>query len=287
MRAPVVSRKTKVIAAALAAPFAVFVVAALVVDGREALPGFLFITGLVIVPIGLAVWFGVGAGRETDNRLRRRRRRLPGLPREFTVAHDPSFEVGSIDLPLFSRPLANLWSSVGLIEYEGVPTRVFDLVHADILGEGSVSRTAIARLGTPGLRSGVSVVSCALAFVDADMPLIVVRPHREKPFTLPGRLRQYDTELGEFNRAFRLFSEDAYAATAIVDQRTIAAIQGFDAGTAIEIGGQSVLVYTSRPGSWLRLVQQSARLARTFPRVVASLFPSPRRSPEDRRIDLE
>jgi hypothetical protein len=252
----------------------VLVVAGLITFGADALPGFAFFTGLVILPIGVAVWMGVGAGRQTDRRLRLRVRPLPRLPRGLAVVEDSSFELSSIDLPLFSRPLATLWTSVATVSYEDRSLRLFDVVHADMFGEGSVSRTATAEAGTPGAASGMSIVTCALALVDADMPLIVVRPRREKPFTLPAQLREYDTELGEFNRGFRLFSEDAYAATAIVDQRTIQAIQGFDPRTAIEIGGSAILLYTSRRDSSLRLIQQAANLARTFPSVVTSLFPA-------------
>jgi hypothetical protein len=111
LRAPVVSRKTKVIAAALAAPFVVFVVAGLIVYGPA--PGFAFITGLIILPIGLAVWLGVRAGRVTDTVLKTRARPLPALPEELQVVEDPSFDLASTDLPLFSRPLANLWSRSG------------------------------------------------------------------------------------------------------------------------------------------------------------------------------
>lgn len=200
--------------------------------------------------------------------LKLRDRPFPRIPQELAVVEDPSFELASIDLPLFSRPLATLWTRVAVVGYEEESLKLFDVVHADMLGEGSVSRTATAETGTPGVASGMSLVTCALALVDADMPLIVVRPRYEKPFTLPTQLREYDTELDKFNQGFRLFSEDAYAATAIVDQRTIDAIRGFDPGTAIEIRGRAVLMYTSRRDSSLRLIQQAANLARTFPRVV-------------------
>src|SRR5207302_11035317 len=128
----------------------------------------------------------------------------------------------------------------------------------------------------PGIGAGMSVVSCALALVTADMPLVVVRPRHEKAFTLPAGMRQYSTELGSFNRAFRLFGEDAFAATAIIDPRTIEAIQRFDPGTAIEIGGPAVVVYTSRRRSSHQVIRQAAGLARPFPKVVSSLFPAAR-----------
>jgi hypothetical protein len=102
--------------------------------------------------------------------------------------------------------------------------REFDLIHADLLGEGSISRTA-TRSRSPRVPDGMAVVSCALGLVEADMPVVAVRPRREKPFTLPDRLRRYSPELGEFNRSFQLFSASSFAATAIVDQRTIGAIQ--------------------------------------------------------------
>lgn len=107
---------------------------------------------------------------------------MPQLPVQLHGTEDQAFDVASITLPLFSRPLANLWSCAATVHYEGVTLRLFDFVHADMLGEGSGMSS----------RSGLTIVSCALALVDADMPLVVVRPRRE-PFTLPDRLRQYET----------------------------------------------------------------------------------------------
>jgi hypothetical protein len=109
MKAPVVSRSTKVIAGALAAPFAILVVLGLIILGREALPGVLFLTGLVIVPISAAVWLGIGAGRATDLRLKRRRRPLARLPKGITGVEDrdlrPDVDRSSTVLATTGEPL--------------------------------------------------------------------------------------------------------------------------------------------------------------------------------------
>jgi len=273
MRAPVVSRKTRIFATCCAVPFVILSIVGVVLFGLPALGGVAFWMGLVVAPITFAVWMGRRAGQVTDRKLRRRERDVPECPSGFVGTEDPSFDPSSIPLPLFSRPLANLWSRVLIGHFEGIQLRLFELVHADLLGEGSVSRSSSVTRGA-GLGDGLSVVTCALAAVPADIPLVVVRPRHEKPFSLPDNLQESDTDLDRFNRDFRLFSAEAYAATAIVDQRTIEAIHGFEPGTAIEIGGGYVLVYSSRPHSSARVLEQAARLSSTFPRVAASIYPA-------------
>ena len=64
----------------------------------------------------------VHAGQVADRRLKRRARSLPRVSRGLNAVEDTAFDPASIDLPLFSRPLANLWSRVAVILYEGMPT---------------------------------------------------------------------------------------------------------------------------------------------------------------------
>jgi hypothetical protein len=279
MRAPLVGKTTKSIGMAVIIPFALLCVVSLIAWGPEALGGAAFFAGTIIAPIGIILWFTGRLDGRLDDQLKKRARSMPKTPKSMIVSEDPGFELDSVDLPLFSRPLANLWTKVVLVQSEGPSIRLFGLVHADMLGEGSMRRTTIRRPWRP--LDGMTVVSCALVLVDADMPLIVVRPRHERPFTLPSELRERDTELESFNRSFQVFSKDAYAATAIVDQRTIDAIQRFDPGTGIEIGGPAILLYSSRRGSSSRLSAQAARLAQAFPRVAASLFPAAPAPPAD------
>jgi hypothetical protein len=258
----VISRKTVVLAFVLAAPFVVLSVAAVLVWGASALPGVLWFGGLIVLPIWLAVRWGIRIGEGSDRQLRRRHRGMPPIPTGVATLEDRAFSIDDISLPLARRPLSNLWTKVLRFESGSVELRLFQVVHADLLGEGTRS-TGSDRM----------VVTCVLARVDADMPLVVVRPRREKLLSLPSGLRQFDTELESFNRDFQVFAEDAYAATAIVDQRTIEAIHGFDPGTAIEIGGPDVVVFSRSADAVDHLIKQARSLATTFPAVVRSLYP--------------
>src|SRR5205814_1039578 len=156
---------------------------------------------------------------------------------------------------------------VAEVEVDGVGLRVFELVHGDLLGEGGRA---------PRRVSGLWVVSCAAARIEGDLPLVVVRPARSRPFSLPDGMTRRTTELGRFNDAFRLLSVEPFAATALVDARTIEAIQSFDPRFSVEIGGEWVLVHAPRlrASEMPRLIHDAASLARVFPRIAPSLYPS-------------
>jgi hypothetical protein len=107
------------------------------------------------------------------------------------------------------------------------------------------------------------------------LPLVVVRPALSKPFSLPDGMKRRTTELERFNRAFHLFSIEPYAATALIDARTIEAIHDFDRRFSVEIGGSWVLVHAPRlsAADLQRLIEEAAGLARVFPRIAGSLYP--------------
>jgi hypothetical protein len=128
----------------------------------------------------------------------------------------------------------------------------------------------------PRLALGLSIVSCAAVRIDGDLPLVVVRPARSKPFSLPDGMTRRTTELRAFNEKFRLFSVEPYAASALVDARTIAAIHDFDPRFSVEIGGEWVLVHAPRlrAADMKVLIDDAAALARVFPRIARSLYPS-------------
>jgi hypothetical protein len=123
--------------------------------------------------------------------------------------------------------------------------------------------------------SGISVVSCAAFRIEGDLPLIVVRPARSKPFTLPDGVSRHTTELGSFNQSFHLFSINPYAASALVDARTIEAIQEFNPRFSVEIGGEWVLIHAPRlrAREMQHLIDAAVALARVFPRIAPSLYP--------------
>jgi hypothetical protein len=224
--------------------------------------------GLYTLPILGGLWLGASRLRSVEAALSKRKRTRPRLPASFhQVRFTPDLESQLTGLPLFDRALAHLWSTVAHIDIDGIGLKVFELVHGDLLGE---------RGGTTGRVTGLSIVSCAAIHVGGNLPLVVVRPARSKPFALPDRMTRRTTELGRFNESFKLFSAEPYAASALVDARTIAAIQEFDPRFSVEIGGEWVLVHAPRLRAFTmeRLIRDAAALARVFPKMASSLYPS-------------
>jgi hypothetical protein len=287
MKAPVVGRFAKTMAVVAVAPVVlssvVFTALGIwnVVRGRPSNLGsvlggvalsFIFYT----LPILCAIWLGTAAGRANERKLSLRRRAMPALPPSMrSVRIMPALAPNEIPLPLFERPLADLWSKVVAVETSSQRLEVFEVVHGDLFGEAG-GRLPPSRTLGPGV--GLSVVSCAAIRVDADLPLVVVRPVGSKPFTLPDGMRRRTTELERFNRAFHLFSVEPYAASALVDARTIEAIHDFDRRFSVEIGGPWVLVHAPRLSAEdvQHLIDEAAGLARVFPRIAGSLYPKGR-----------
>ena len=278
-RAPVLGPVAKVVAAVAIVPIIVALAGVIVVeiwlalhDQPSELPaaigGLAWWLGVYTLPILGALWLGASRLRSVDDALSKRRGARPRLPASVHPArYAPDLGSKPIVLPLFERPLAHLWSTVAEMDIHGVELKVFELVHGDILGErGRAPRRVI----------GLSVLSCAAVRVGGDLPLVVVRPARSKPFSLPDGMKRRTTELGRFNDAFHLLSVDPFEASALVDARTIAAILEFDPGFSVEIGGEWVLVHAPRlrTSHMLRLIDDAAALARAFPKIARSLYPS-------------
>lgn len=232
-----------------------------------ALGGLAVWLGVYTLPILGALWLGSSRLGSVAKALSNRRRGRPHLPRSIHPARFvPDLEPTPLALPLFQRPLAHLWSTVAEVDVDGIELKVFELVHADLLGEkGRAPR------GTVGL----PVLSCAAVRVGGDLPLVVVRPARSKPFSLPDGMQRRTTELGRFNDAFHLYSVDPFEASALVDARTIGAILQFDPRFSVEIGGEWVIVHAPRlrVSEMQRLIDDAAALARVFPRIASSLYP--------------
>jgi hypothetical protein len=224
--------------------------------------------GAYTLPILGGLWLGVSRLHSVDAALGKRKRACPRLPASVhQVRFTSDLESKLIGLPLFERALAHLWSTVAHIDIDGIELKVFELVHGDLLGE---------RGGTTGRVTGLSIVSCAAVHVGGNLPLVVVRPARSKSFSLPDGMTRRTTELGVFNKSFELFSAQPYAASALVDARTIDAIQEFDPRFSVEIGREWVLVHAPRlrASGIERLIHDAATLARVLPRIAPSLYPS-------------
>ena len=278
-KAPVLGPMAKVVAAVAILPIMVPLVGLIVFEVWQALHGRpnelpgaiggLFIwLGVYTLPILGGLWLGASRLRSVDAALGKRRRGPPRLPTSVHPArYVPDLGSKALVLPLFERPLAHLWSTVAEIEMGGVELKVFELVHGDLLGEKGRSPRRVV---------GMSVLSCAAVRLGGDLPLVVVRPARSKPFSLPEGMSRRTTELGRFNDAFDVFSVQPYEASALVEARTIAAILEFDPGFSVEIGGEWVLVHTPRlrTSQMQRLIEDAIALARVFPRIARSLYPA-------------
>jgi hypothetical protein len=250
----------------------------------EAGIGALFMGGMLALP-GLILLMTVFTVPQHDKNLKRRQRELPALPPHAIVESCNDDDITRIPLPLFDRPLANLWSTVVTVRSGDHRLQVAEVIHADLFGEGMPLLKHEANYRTGVVRTGNLTVSCAFAEVAADIPLIVVRPRAAKPTTWPDDLVERKTELESFNRSFRVLARDPYAATAAVDARTIEAIGELDPRFSIEMGGRWVMVYSPEldGASMGKLIEQAARLMDVFPRVVSSLFPAlPLPSPSGR-----
>jgi hypothetical protein len=268
-RAPVVGRWVRVFAWVVVAPVLAVIIVGTPIAAFQgqlwaALQGDALALVFFVLPILLAVKLGVLSGRAADRGLRRKPHMMPAIPRDLSKATRVSdFDPLQMDLPLFRRPLANVVSKVVEVDSGGVDVLVFEFSHADLFGEGRTPRGAN------------TLLSCAMVRVHARMPLVVVEPRPAVPMNFHVPLREQRTESEEFNRRFRLLSEDAFSAVALVDQRLMEALESLDDRFCLEVGDGAILLFSPKldPRQIGILVEQTVELAEVFPRVASSLFP--------------
>ena len=209
-------------------------------------------------------------------RVDTRRRFLPPLPRRTRVERiDHSLDPESLPLPLFDRAGAELWTQVVVVRQRGRELRVFRMTHRDVFGEAAWEPRPTA-LRTPPLQPPITL-TCAVAEVEAELPVVAVWARTSRPVVMPDGLHEYSTEHERFNRSYQLLASDRFAANAIVDARTMDAIANLDPRFSVEIGGRWVMVFApmlDRAGT-ARLIRETARLMEVFPAVVRSLYPRP------------
>jgi hypothetical protein len=93
-------------------------------------------------------------------------------------------------------------------------------------------------------------------------------------------------ELEEFDRRFRVESEDGRFAVAFLDQRMMEALLGLPGDMRVDVNEDVLLLWAPKlPAEQvLLLFDAAAAIRRRIPRVVASLFPArPTRGPRERR----
>jgi hypothetical protein len=137
---------------------------------------------------------------------------------------------------------------------------------------------ATATEGDPGLGLGDTIsMTCAVAPLPFDAPgLSVVARGATDPSGLPLEGSEVHLELDVFDRRFLVTSTDARAATAFLDQRMMQALLHLPVRASIHVRERTLLLVAPPRGSAgevLLLVQTAKILARSVPRVTASLYP--------------
>lgn len=171
---------------------------------------------------------------------------------------DPFKMVSTIDMPLFSRAAPRV-HDVFHGERGGTPVRVF---HFDYGGEGGVESL------------------CAMTAVPADWPGLVVSGERfDRDEQKRARVSEVELELAEFGDRYRVYSRDAYFATAFVDQRLMAWLMTMPNGWGIETAGGWLMCHVPKdsmryedrePEPLLALLD---RVLEHVPKAAYSLFP--------------
>ena len=145
---------------------------------------------------------------------------------------------------------------------EGDDVRAFDL-----LIEESMDR---------GARSTVRRYACAAVALPFGCPRLEIVP-RDAIGHVAGSLAAADVELEleEFNRRYRLLSEDRRFAVAFCDQRMMRALMGLPPGVSVAVNEDRMLMVASdlQPAEVLLLFEAARAMRRSVPTVVADLYP--------------
>lgn len=223
----------------------------------------------IVTAVALAgVWWRRRAGID-------RQRRLMLLCRRAGLGFAPldlSPDTAWLPFPMFGHPrhgTENVVWDPG--EDEGV--RAFDFWYHDSGDEDAL-----------GPRRGFTCATVPLRFT---CPRLRVAP-RDVVDDVAGALgeREVRLELVEFDRRFRVESEDGRFAVAFLDQRMMEALLGLPGNVRVDVNEDVLLLWAPKlPAEQMLLLFDAAvAIRRRIPRVVASLFPSrPTRGPREHR----
>lgn len=118
-----------------------------------------------------------------------------------------------------------------------------------------------------------SFISCVATSIDADMPLINIRP---RGLSMGGEGPEVGLESDRFEQRHAVTSLDSRAASALVDARVMQWLLNSDGAWAFDVQGGRVLAWTAQP----KRISMQARLTilasfvDEMPRVVPLLYPA-------------
>lgn len=198
---------------------------------------------------------------------KRRREEFFALSVKLGLRYDPGDPFDTVHLPfdLFKRGDRRGVENTLFGETGGMRVRLFDyyFVETSSNANGSSSSTTYP-------------FSCALGEVDADCPHLAL----EKEGFLSSIARglgfhDIETESDEFNRAFKIRSDDRRFAFAMLDARMMAWLLDEGGICQYEIVGPLFLCYIKRvkPEEYENLLEVLRRFRSHVPDVVASLYP--------------
>ena len=214
---------------------------------------------VVVVVVVVAVVGGYLISRQITQK---RRAALTAVATSLGFRYAPDDPFDTVDLPfaLFRRG-----------DGRGVEMREFDYWYYD---ESTDSKGGRSR--------SYHRFSCSTTSIDAHVPGITVG--RENVLTRLGGALGFDDiefESEEFNRAFRVKSEDRKFAFDLIDARMMAFLLDASSGCTFEVVGSDLLCATRRvrPAELPSLVQVLQSFHAHVPNVVWSLYPARGSSP--------
>ena len=219
---------------------------------------------LILVAFALIVVF---LGYLAYQQKKRRREAFFALANKLGLRYDEGDPFDTVDLPfdLFLKGDRRGVENTVFGETGGMRVRLFDYYfverHSD--GKGGSSESTYR-------------FSCALGEIDADCPHLVVEQEGFLSSLARGLgFHDIETESEEFNKAFKISSDDRRFAFAILDQRMMAWLLDEGGICQYETMGPLALCYLKRvdPDEYENMLEVLRRFRAHVPEVVASLYP--------------
>jgi hypothetical protein len=225
---------------------------------RRGLPGILFAVAVLGV---LLVWSIRAVLGELPPRGRRRMLAETARAHGWRMKIRPRLPRSVVELPSFSDPRRigiDVWN---LIAIPGTP----------------VILTFDRRVRSEDAYEAPTWVGSALCRVEVDVPRLIVEPRPPVTADPLGPLTVRTSELGEFERRYRIRTGDSLFSTALLDQRMLAWLLEQPSGWTFEVGGRWAMVSTNSLADPEELVTAVA-LVRTFCARIPTVVPSMRSS---------
>lgn len=213
-----------------------------------------------IAVAAVLIWASIVAARK-------RREAFALLAGRLGLSYAPDDPFDTVDLPfgLFSQGDRQEVADVLWGDAAGMRVRLFDftyvVVHHNSDGPDTTSSHRF---------------SCAMCELDAHCPPLSIGPEGALSW-IAGKLgfRDIEFESEEFNRAFKVKSDDKRFANALIDARMMSWLLEEGHVAAYEVSGPLALCYVDRlkPHEYENLLEVLRRFHARVPNVVASLYP--------------